>query len=895
MVKIKRLFSSILVLFVIFSVSNVYAVGSGSSISGGGFVGGGGGIVSNTAASRVLGNWGFKVSVVIGGKTKASKVYGNNMRDRNIGAAYGTTCYVDSAYSKVDLASGKRIPWTCKNKGGIAYINKIETNYRNDFSGTGLNWNSNTGSRANYVPLANYFNNLAKANGQQLYNYVKKAFGTSVANFTCENIDNAFLLVEPVLVVQLGSPRKKAYYGTVSEIAYIAETERYFGNLKSWAGQHSNLLRMPQNKFTYGDRNVSFNYLKGVGSSTKTTNNNTLARGKEGYGVGLIWLAGDEDLWYLCGKKCYSVKTTGNVAKCTNTNKPNVSTYSETITETECKGPNETKDATEYGRKVKTINSSCSVYCKESVTTSFPGNITPSKTLGTSFEWPTLKTGNTYDLNITGTRVCHVKVTGSPTQAELNQCANYQANANELYKDFQSAVKFEYNDPEYNRSNVQLEKVKDVTTCVQCNRAGSATKSSIEANEIKVQKSVQLSLPNKMYRYIDQQTKKSKDTKNSENDYDVGYGNLPISFKATAGKAYNLTLYDVKLGVGNVFGKHIANKTGNDKNYYTCKYTVTKDKTSECICPPGTDHSGEDLWCKIANSDGENCPTAIEKYCNDTGWTTTPLVCEDTPKYCDKPGYEHISIEACVNAGNSYNYCENKYCSGSTTPPVTPPVTPPTDPPGTTPPGSKYTCPKNDPSGGTYYMDITGCVEELLKKGYDETSAINACTNIVCPDSSDGKINIIYRTISLRNPFPSKQLNGGIAGFNLDVKGRYPGANWNSKLVVESAILNNRSVNNNDPESIYHETSGKKAKPLYTFVLSSKTMKDIRKYNEKQTKSGGYNDFTLTCYGKNSKGEKDNSECQSSFIKNRNYGIDISNSSCYGKTGTAFEACRKIS
>lgn len=870
-----KILSSILVLTLLLSSSSVYAIGGGSSIEGGGGSGGStGSSGSNANAMRVLGNWGFKVSIVVKGKTKASKVYGNNMNDRNIAAGTGTTCYNDAAYSKMDLAAGKKIPWTCKNKGGISYINKIENNYKKDFQGLGLYWNSNTRGKVNYVPLSDFFKNLAKNDGEKLYTYVKRAFGTDVAEFTCENIDTAFLLIEPVAVVGFGSPRKKAYYGTVSEIAYIAETEKKFKILKTFARQHSSFLRMPVNSFNYAGRTIKFPYLNGVGGTLKTNNYN-LAYGKDGFGVGLIMVAGDENLWEKCGKKCYSVKTTGNVAKCINTNKPNISTYSETITETECKGPDETKDATEFGRKVKTINNACSVYCKESVTTSFPGNITPAKTLGTSFEWPTLKTGNTYDLNISGTRICRIKVVGNPTQAELNQCANYKATANDLYKGFESEVKFEYNDPEYQKSNVQLEKVKDVTTCVQCSKASSATKAAIEANEIKVQKDVQLSLPNKMYRYVDQETKKSKDEKTNENDYDLGYGNLPISFDATAVKPYKLTLYDVKLGVGNVFGKHIATKTGNDKNYYTCNYTVTKNPTSECICPPGTDHSGEDLWCKIANSDGENCPTAIEKYCNDTGWTNTPLLCPEKPKYCNKPGYEHISIEACVNAGNSYNYCENKYCSGSLTPP-------------------DYTCPKNDPDGGTYYMDITGCVEEMLKKGYDQTSAIKVCTNIVCPDTNKG-INIIYRTISLRNPFPSKELNGGIAGFNLDIKGRYPGANWNSKLVVESAILNNRKVNNDDPESIYHVKNGKNTKPLYTFNLSSKIMTDIRAYNAKQTIYGGYNDFTLVCGGKNANGEKDNSECQSTFIKNRTYGIDVNQSSCFRKIGTEFEACRKVS
>lgn len=85
---------------------------------------------------------------------------------------------------------------------------------------------------------------------------------------------------------------------------------------------------------------------------------------------------------------------------------------------------------------------------------------------------------------------------------------------------------------------------------------------------------------------------------------------------------------------------------------------------------------------------------------------------------------------------------------------------------------------------------------------------------------------IIYRPISLTNPFPYTKNEGSYMYRGL-------GANW-SKELAETYILNNRNVND---YSVYNLT------PLYTITLTPSDIKEIRQYNKKHS----YNDFNLTC------------------------------------------------
>ena len=128
------------------------------------------------------------------------------------------------------------------------------------------------------------------------------------------------------------------------------------------------------------------------------------------------------------------------------------------------------------------------------------------------------------------------------------------------------------------------------------------------------------------------------------------------------------------------------------------------------------------------------------------------------------------------------------------------------------------------------------------------------CTNLSCDE--DGKINLIYRQISLENPFP----NSGNTGL------REMGPNW-SKELVDSIITNNRDVETNEVYNL---------EPLYTITLTPQMISRIR--NDYDNIS--LNDFNLSC-------DKDGQYCISSFV--HNYldelgAIDKDNSCAYNTT-----------
>lgn len=695
----------------------------------------------------------------------------------------------------------------------------------------------------------------AKENGLQLLNWM----GINPLSLTREHngeinynsIGYRFIL-EPVLNFDV--------FNQYTKLMTVKQVFREFGgtsNSRRWPSQ-STLMSTDWDDIG----------IKAYGS-TQTSDPALIANNRSGYGYNII----NPSIQIF--NTCFKLVVNGENPVCktedkyANTN--NNGYFEEQFVETDCSSGEKVEDAEAEGRLVKTVNEHCKVYCTERVDLSFPGSVLPAISKGSYFVWPTLgkSVNDKHNLKITGTRTCTKKLLSGASAAESSQCSSYNMNVNDLYKDFQTSMKIKYNDKEYKISGEKLE----INTSTSRIEAGS------NSNQKKIIREVTLKLPSNLYRYYDTNTKKYIKNKNSSSSTVISFGQgvLPVSLTESVIGKKNLELYDFKLGSNNVFGSKANEKT------YKCVYEVTEDKSSDCICPPGTDNSGQDLWCKIANSGGENCPTAIEKYCNDTTLNPTDLICDDKPKYCPAP-YQYISVESCVNAGNTYQSCVNKYCTGN-------------------PP--KYECPRNDPDGGTEWMDITNCVEELMSKGHSQTSAIKICQDVVCPgsgnpgdpsdpgdpddpgDPSWNGLHIIYRTISLRNPFPSKQLNANIAGFNLDRNGRYPGANWNSRELVKAKILNNRG--SNDPEKIYTDR-----KPLYRIVLTPSNIQAIKNYNRSRISAGGYQDFNLKCYGKNVNGEYDGSQCLSEFLKDSSgkYGVDKSNSVCYQKRGDDFENCR---
>lgn len=113
-------------------------------------------------------------------------------------------------------------------------------------------------------------------------------------------------------------------------------------------------------------------------------------------------------------------------------------------------------------------------------------------------------------------------------------------------------------------------------------------------------------------------------------------------------------------------------------------------------------------------------------------------------------------------------------------------------------------------------------------------------TNMFMTDCKSGNcgtggINVIYRPISLTNPFPNIKLNNVY---------RAMGANWNINF-AETVIKNNRGVADYE---VYNKT------PIYTIRLDATTIKEIRKYNKTTT----YSNFDMEC--------TDGYLCKSNFL-----------------------------
>ena len=284
---------------------------------------------------------------------------------------------------------------------------------------------------------------------------------------------------------------------------------------------------------------------------------------------------------------------------------------------------------------------------------------------------------------------------------------------------------------------------------------------------------------------------------------------------------------------------------------YICHYEVTTTPT-ECLCPPGTKNYGADLYQAVLN-DRLTCADAKVRYCDADNVPECRENCVNN-KYC--PNDHTIEITGCVNSGESYSSCVSKLCNGT----------------------GKFVCP---PGTLLHDMDITNCVQSKISKGYSERNAKNYCEKKVCNFNNI----VIYRTIDLKNPFPSIDADATISQtglyygmFNLNVRGRYPGYNWNGAQLVRKEILQNRNVSSYE---IYNK------KPLYHFELDTSTILEIREYNKRQaTHDDGYNDFTLQCVSTETN-KYVGTACLSRFVHDIRYGGDTTGSkSLCGGAGT---------
>ncbi|MCI8444893.1 MAG: hypothetical protein HFG15_00495 [Bacilli bacterium] len=147
------------------------------------------------------------------------------------------------------------------------------------------------------------------------------------------------------------------------------------------------------------------------------------------------------------------------------------------------------------------------------------------------------------------------------------------------------------------------------------------------------------------------------------------------------------------------------------------------------------------------------------------------------------------------------------------------------------------------------------CVGEHCDRNYDNGGG----------DTGLNGLNIIYRPISLTNPFPGETGTGRAAGIN-----------WTSSD-INTYITKNRDVKEND---VYKKT------PIYSFTLTPASIKKIKGYNS----TTEYSDFNLKCSS-----QKNGKRCTSDFLKNlSNYNVIVNQaqSTCYNVgQGDAFYSC----
>lgn len=665
-----------------------------------------------------------------------------------------------------------------------------------------------------YSDFADYFRSLSDREeyDHSIRNLIQNKLGVNYDSLDLESTgacgSNTYgyrLVIEPaVTVIYNGS----YYLKTVKELA------------SEGPGELSNSQNLPEVSRYMGTTcsDVGISQVFYGGSIDPVPRNQTgydmLADEHDGHGYNII------DPKIEAYKYCYEITNNGTPASCYNTDDVNIGNFSQSVVQKKVKVSVSCaqSDVDANGRR-KTVyvgGQACTYSCKETARQVFPGKVSDRFKISPNsyLIWPTSdntlssKFVNNFPLYFEGTLTC-VSSGGVCNNVSASQLYQFETNASVTYNDGSTSKSYTLNPT----SSVNYSK-------------------NVSGNTITFDASVAYKLADNLNRYVDKDGNISNSS--TANSKDIGYGNLSVSKNAIDGRKYALQITNTKLGnskFGNsngTFGSLVSS------GRYSCDYKIKP--ASACECDDGrtinVDAQGKTAFIAKHKKDGyitKDYKTVCELR-NDSAqyslyrtksWDKS-ITCEDAKEVlCESGGDNLILVDS--NVSNPYE-CTPR----------------------------EYTCNNNS------QKYITECVFTKMGEGKTEATAVNECNQLLCP----AKQKVIYRVIDLSNPFPSYDGDSNVSTipitlrkgmFNDNLRGRYPGLNWNNQTLVKKYILNNRSV---DGDSVYKKT------PLYSFTLTPATIRAIRSYND-TTK---YDDYRLSC-------KTQNKACVSSFVHNKAYGL----------------------
>lgn len=725
------------------------------------------------------------------------------------------------------------------------------------------------------------------------YDDFLKLFNTSLSQITTKCLrEDVYVVVEPLVTIYQRSG-KKHIAGTGTQIGKLI-SQNNLSFIRTIIGDG----RIPLAVYTPNNMANVIGVSTGGNWDTKISrNNNASGQNIYGYSIGLFEIPGlndgcidrtlekcnftlDRSITNDCSKS-----TTGFIKDVGTTNDWQCIYASAYSKKTEVK---------EQYQQYK--NNYCRIYCREDISYSFPSNNMQVQA-GSYFTLGGLHTDSTLSpINITGISTCRAVGTETiinetpinisrpstvtdtnvhyfeedmqkaTTKAErdkiyneLMECYNFQ----KTYSEFSPTLNFSYNEGQYNKSGTSYaytDSLKGTSSTTskssyinsnnivigtrnwasnlydssnkliykKDNSTGSygSTKSiygyayptAIKVEQV-TKKEINYQLKSGLYNYVNKPSGISTNTPYSSNYYTVGFSNLPISYARE-----NRNDYTFKLGfTSSWFGK--------DQRFY--KFLTNQYKIDiEYNTAEGVDV--DDLYKKIATNN-----TALNAISDDkSGYN---LLNKEFETQLNKLGYtitdflktSCAEIAGCVK----YNPKDESEPNGIICKADI----------------KNNTCSADDPSGcNQNYQILKACIKSNYVTSTGSVAFSNTDLNYSCTyevtkgitgAEDDGNpnlgIDVVYRPISLDDPFPNRE----------------SGSNWSNYDIVNE-IQYNRGVY---ADKLYTERD-----PLYSMVMTPEVTKKIRKYNETHE----YPDFTLDC-------NKEGGKCLSEFLRGSEFGVYI--------------------